>query len=98
MKTFAEALQEAREPKEKYVAIAVNRISKDKINPVGRDDVELTAKQLQFLKDKGKVETLQGDEYIVLNRDWKTDSKIKTPNINKIGRTSGYNELLFKKA
>ena len=90
-------LNEAAGEKQKYVAIAVNRISKDSVRPVSKDEVELSVKQMEFLKAHGKVETIQGEEYYVLDRDYKTASKIKTPTINKVGRTSGYNELLFKK-
>lgn len=101
MKSFKEYVKEAELNEAavttKYTVIAVNRISKDQVRPVAKDEVELTAKQVEFLTAKGKNEKIQGDDYVVLDRDHKTASKIKTPNITKIGRTSGYNELLFKK-
>lgn len=97
--TLEEALQEATAPKAKFTVLAVNRVSKDKVNPVAGDkDVELTAGQLAKLESLAKVETIQGEEYHVLDRDDKAAVKAKTPNINKVGATSGYNTLLFKKA
>lgn len=95
LQTLEESLKEAL-AKVAYKVIAVNRISKDAIRPVAGDETELTPTQVAALEKHGKKETIQGDEYWVLSRDYKNDVKAKTPNINKMGRTSGYDTLLFQ--
>lgn len=93
--TFAEYLNEAEGSK--YHVVAVNRPGPGQIRPVAKDELDLTDKQVAWLEKYGKYETIQGEKLLVLDRELKAKSKIKTPNINVAGRTSGYVDLVFMK-
>ena len=94
MKTFIGFLNENTE---KYVVVAINRVSKDVINPVASDNVVLKLSDVSFLEKNATEENIQGDKWLVLDRELKSKFKVKLPNINKVGNTSGYNQLLIKK-
>lgn len=80
-----------------YIAVAVVRNSPTHIQPVAKDSVQLTDKQVAYLDSNATAEKIQGDTWIVLDRENLSKLKAKTPTITRMGRTSGYTHVLFQK-
>ena len=95
MISFREFLNESAT--QEYIAISVVRNSPTHIQPVAKDTVQLTDKQVAYLDSNANVEKIQGDNWIVLDREKLSKMRAKTPMITRMGRTSGYTHVLFQK-
>lgn len=80
-----------------YTVVAVVDHGAAGVQPVAKQEVSLTKSQEDKLMKLSTKETIQGEEWIVVKRELYSKLGFKLQQISAVGRTSGYDKLLFTK-